>query len=67
MPVLFITVFSSSSLLFNADLQNDENFLSITARSVNACGVCSVCHQSCPNPSHVEIWINPVHVLHLCG
>ena len=47
-----------------ADLQNVEISLVIAARSVNACGVCSVCS---PTPSHVKIWINPVHVLLLCG
>ena len=47
------------------DLQNDQIFLVITARSVNACGVCSVYSPSCP--SYVKTWINPVHVSRLCG
>ena len=44
------------------NLQNGEISLVITARSVSACGVCNMC-----NPSHVNIWINPVHVMVLCG
>ena len=43
------------------NLQNDEISLVITARFVNACGVCSVC-----SPCHVRILNNPVHVLRLC-
>ena len=62
---VLMRVLSSSSLLFMS--QNDEISLVITARSVNACGVCSVFSPSCQSPSHVEIWINPVHVLLLCG
>ena len=49
------------------DLQNDEIFLIITARSVSGCRVCNVCRPSSPSPSHVKIWINPVLVLRLCG
>ena len=43
------------------DLSHDEISLVITARSMNASGVFSVC-----SPSHVKIWINPVQVLRLC-
>ena len=46
------------------NLQNDE-ISNITARFVNACGVCSVCSPNCP--SRVKIWNNPVHVVRLCG
>ena len=47
------------------NLQNDEISLVITARFMNACGVCSVCG---PNyPSLVRIWSNPVSVMRLCG
>ena len=47
------------------NLQNDEISLVITARFMNACGVCSVCSPNCP--SRVRIWNNPVNVLRLCG
>ena len=47
------------------NLQNDEISLVITARFVNACGVCSVCSPKCP--SRVKVWSNPVHVLRLWG
>ena len=47
------------------NLQNDEISLVITARFMNAGGVCSVCSLNCP--SHVKIWNNSVHVLRLCG
>ena len=47
------------------NLQNDEISLVITARFMNACGVCSVCSPNCP--SLVRIWNNPVSVLRLCG
>ena len=47
------------------NLQNDEISLIITARFMNACGVCSVCSPNCP--SLVRIWNNPVSVLRLCG
>ena len=44
------------------NLLNDEISLVITARFMNACGVCS------PNcQSLVRIWNNPVNVLRLCG
>ena len=43
------------------NLQNDEISLVITARFMNACGVCSVCSPNCP--SLVGIWNNPVSVL----
>ena len=47
------------------NLQNDEISLVITARFMNACGVCSVCS---PNyQSLVRIWNNPVSVMRLCG
>ena len=36
------------------NLQNDEISLVITARFMNACGVCSVCSPNCP--SRVRIW-----------
>ena len=39
------------------NLQNDEISLVITARFMNACGVCSVCSPNCP--SLVRIWNNP--------
>ena len=45
------------------DLQNDEISLVITARSVNACGVCSVCSSICSRLNHVKIWNNPVYIL----
>ena len=44
------------------NLQNDEISLVITARFMNACGVCSA---NCP--SLVRIWNNPVNVMRLCG
>ena len=47
------------------NLQNDEISLVITARFMNACGVCSVCSPNCP--SLVRIWNNPVSVMRLCG
>ena len=56
---------SSSSLLFMPFMQNDEISLVITAKFMNACGVCSVCSPNCP--SLVRIWNDPVSVLRLCG
>ena len=48
------------------NLQNDKISLVITARIMNACGVCSVCSPNCP--SLVRIWNNlAVSVLRLCG
>ena len=47
------------------NLQNDEISLVITARFVNACGICGVCSPNCL--SHVKICNNPVHVLRCVG
>ena len=63
--VFLMRVLSSSSLLFMPFMLTCRISLVITARFMNACGVCSVCSPNCP--SLVRIWNNPVSVMRLCG